>query len=118
MDKRCSISFPVVFSNDISFINATGWCDECRNDSIAISLVAQQAVFKNIGHLQAVESNTIQVVLESSDNAESFQSSRNEKEPEFGMELSSGRLALTNISFLVSDAALASEDVLFGLPNF
>lgn len=32
------------------------------------------------------------------------------------MELSSERLALTNISFLVSDAALVSEDMLIGLP--
>lgn len=32
------------------------------------------------------------------------------------MELSSGRMAFNNISFLISDAALASEDLLIGLP--
>lgn len=32
------------------------------------------------------------------------------------MELCSGRLALRNISFLVSDAVLSSEDMIIGLP--
>ena len=111
-----SPSCPVVLSDGIASKNATGRCDDGSDDRIASSSIAQEAVLKGIGLLEAIHPITIQVELTSSDQAEAFKFSRVWKVPRLVMELSSGRLALTNISFLVSDAALSREEMLIGLP--
>lgn len=97
-------------------MNTTCRCDDSSDDSIASFAVTQAAVLQGTGMLEAIESITIQIALKSSDKAASFKFSRVWKVQRLVMELSSGRLELTNISFIVSDAALASEDVLIGLP--
>lgn len=47
--------------------------------------------------------------------AESFNVSRLCKVPRLVMDLTAGRLALNNVSFLVADEDLACEDLLIGL---
>lgn len=109
-------SFHVVVSEGIASMNASGRCKDGSDDSIASSSVAQQAVLKSIGRLEAIQPTAIQVAITSTDKAEAFEFSRVLKIPRLVMEISSGRLALTNISLLVSNTMLVSEDVLIGLP--
>lgn len=99
-------------------MNATGRCDDGSNDRITSFVVAQEAALKRIGRLKAIKPIATQVALSSSDKAKSFQHSRVRNVPRLVMELSSGHLILADISFLVSDAALANKDVLIGLPVF
>lgn len=95
-------------------MNATERFDDGSDDSIASSQVARQAVLKGIGRLEAIHPIEIEVALTSTDRAETFQFSRVWKVPHLVMELPSRRLARTKTSF--SDAAIASEDVIIGLP--
>lgn len=73
-------------------------------------------VFKDFGRFEAFEPVTIQVARTAAVKAESFQLSRLSRLPRLVMELPSGHLALTNVFFLVSDAVLASEDMLISIP--
>lgn len=78
-------------------MHASGRCDDGRDDSIASSAVTHQTALKGIGRLESIEPITIQVALRSTGNAEAFQFSRFWTVARLVMELSSGRLALTNI---------------------
>lgn len=116
VDMHSSTLCPVVVSDGVSSLSATGKCDDGSDDSIASSSVVQQAVLNVIGRLDAFEPITVQVALNSSDKAEEFKLSRVRKVPRHVMEMSSGRLTLTDISYLVSDDVSASEDILIVLP--
>lgn len=74
-------------------------------------------MLKKIERLKAIEAVTNQVALSYSKHPDAFTFSRLWYVPRLILEhtRSSGRLALTNISILVSDAALASEDLFIGL---
>lgn len=82
--------------------------------------IANGAVLKCIGRLEAITPVTIQVAMKSSEDAvaksQPFNFSRVCRVPRLVMDLSSSLLALNNISFLMSDATLATDDILFGLP--
>lgn len=97
-------------------MNGTGRCDNGSDDSIASAFVSHATVLKGIDRLEAIEPVTIQVALSSSEQPEHFVFSRTWRVPRLILELSSGLLALTNISFLVSYASLLTEDLLIGLP--
>lgn len=116
IDFPNSPSCPIVVSDGTTSLNGTGRCDDGSDDSIASPTIAQDAVLKGIGRLEAITPVAIQVALTASDKPESFTFSRVWKVPRLVMELSAGRLALNNISFLVADANLSCEDVLVGHP--
>lgn len=118
IDMAASPSCPFVVSDGIVSMSGTGRCDDGSDDSIASPSTAQQAVMKGIARLEAIDPVSIQVALSSTDKPESFTFSRLWKVPRLILELSTGSLALTNILFLVSDAALSSEELLIGLPVF
>lgn len=54
-----SPSFPVLLSDGITYMNATGRWDEGCEDIITSSQIAQDAVLKGIGRLEAIEPITI-----------------------------------------------------------
>lgn len=97
-------------------MNVQGGCDDGSDESFASSSVAQQPVLKGTGRFAIIVPETIQVSLPSAGETKSFKFSFVWKLLRLVMELTSGRRALTNISFLVSKTALASEDMLHGLP--
>lgn len=63
-----------------------------------------------------ITSVIIQVTLSTTGKAGEFTFSRDWHVPRLVLELSSGRLAVCNITFMDSDASLAIEDILIGLP--
>lgn len=73
-------------------------------------------MLQGIGRLEQIKSVTIKVALTNTSQGGDYQFSRVWKLPRLVMELSTGRMALNNIAFLISDAKLASEDLLIGLP--
>lgn len=73
-------------------------------------------MLQGIGRLEAILPVTVQVALTNTDQAEGSTFSCIWHIPRLVLELASGRLALCILSFLVSDASSASEDVLIGLP--
>lgn len=112
IDMAATLSCPFVLWDGIASMKGSGRCDDGSDDSIATSKLAQQAVLKGIARLEAIDPVSIQVALTSTDKPESLTFPRVSKVPRLILERSTGRLALTNISFLLSDAALSSEDVL------
>lgn len=90
--------------------------DDGSDDSIASPGLAQAAVMKGIGSFEPIEPVQIQVALKEGEEADVFTFSRTWLVPRLVLELSSGRLALRNVSFLVADKDLSCEDLLIGLP--
>lgn len=97
-------------------MDAVGRCDDGSDDSLASPRVAEAAALKGIGKLTSIDPVTIEVALRQGKNTQSFTFSRSWLAPRLVLHLSSGRMALCNISFLVADDDLACEDLLIGLP--
>lgn len=109
-------SCPIVVSDGRVSLNGNGRCYDGSDDSIASPVLPQNAILKGIGRFEAIEPVSTQVALTNTKKAESFNFSRLWKVPRLVMELSAGRLAINNVSFLVTDDDLACEDPLIGLP--
>lgn len=109
-------SCPITISDGNVSVKGTGRCDDGSDETIASPQIAEKAVLKGIGRFEAITPVKIQVALTTSAEPELFTFSRKWNAPRIVMELSSGRLALHNVSFLVADAHLACEDILFGYP--
>lgn len=106
IDMEASPSWPLVVSDGIASMLGTERCDDGRDDRIASASVGQEAVLKGIGRFEAIDLVFTQVVLTSNEKPESVTFSRLWKVFRVILLLSSGILSLTNISFLVCDAAL------------
>lgn len=109
-------SCPVLVSDGMASISATGRCDDGSDDSLASPTLAERAAIQGIGKIRKVNPVHIQVALKSGDDAQSFTFSRTWTIPRTVLQLASGQLALANVSFLVADDELACEELIIGLP--
>lgn len=109
-------SCAIIVSDGNVSVQGTGRCDDGSDETIASPRIAEKAVLKGIGRFEAITPVTVQVALSSSADPETFTFSRKWIAPRIVMELSAGRLALHNVSFLVADAHLSCEDILLGYP--
>lgn len=75
--------------------------------------IANKAVTVVIGKMKAISPLKVQVAFKKGTNAEKFTFSGFICIPRLAMHLSAGALALLNVNFLVGDAYLADEDVLW-----
>eukprot|EP00171_Calliarthron_tuberculosum_P003723 IDg3723t1 len=91
-EKSTTPSCALTVSDGLTSLKSTGRCDDGNDDSIASFELAEAAELK------------------------SFNFSRTWTVPRTTLHLSTGPMALRNISFLVSDAHLACESILIGLP--
>lgn len=73
-------------------------------------------MLKGIGSFKAIKPVSIQVPLTAEEKPKTFDFSRQWTVPRLVLNLSSGRMPLTTITFLVADDDLACEDILIGLP--
>lgn len=97
-------------------VSGNGRSDDGSDDTIASPRLVEKAVLKGIGRFEAIPPVSIQVALTDAGPAQTFNLSRKWTVPRLVLELSSGRMALRNVAFLVADDDLAFEDVLIGLP--
>lgn len=97
-------------------IQSIGRCDDGSDDSIASPKLAKQAVAEGIGRMRKIAPVNLQVALRKTEHAETFSFSRIWTVPRTVLHLSSGQLALLNLSYLVADDDLASESLLIGRP--
>lgn len=109
-----SPSCSITVSDGLSSLTGTGRTDDGSGERIASPDIAQRTVPKGIGQFEKINPVSIKVSL--TDKRENYTFYRVWNVPRLVMKLSSGRMALNNISFLSSDASLASEDILIDLP--
>ena len=109
-------SCTITLSDGRATLDAQGRCDDGSDDSIVSPTLAERAALKGIGKIRAIEPVRLQVALKSGSEAASFSFSRTWTSPRTVLHLSSGQLALANVTYLVADDDLACEDILIGLP--
>ena len=109
-------SCPVTVSDGRESITATARCDDGSDDSLVSPKLAERAAVKGIGKITAIEPVRLNVALKTGDEAQSFFVSRTWVAPRTVLQLSSGQLALANVTFLVADDDLACEELIIGLP--
>ena len=109
-------SCPMILSDGLASLERHGICDDGSDDTIVSPKLAETAVLKGIGKLKAITPITLSVALKSQTEAETFSFSRSWTVPRTVLQLSSGQLALTNVTFLVADNELTCEDILIGNP--
>lgn len=97
-------------------IEAIGRPDDGSDESIVSSKLAEKAVLNGIGKMSKIPLVKLQVALKEGEEAKEFSFSRSWTTPRTILQLSSGPLALVNVTYLVADAQLAVEDLLIGLP--
>lgn len=111
-----SSSCPIIVSDGPTSHDGTGRCDDGSDESIVSPSLAQAAAIKGIGRMSSIPPVKIQVALKDSDSAATFTFSRTWLVPRVVLKLSSGHMALLNVTFLVADDETACEDLLLGLP--
>lgn len=116
MDLFSTPSCQITVSDGLVSHTARGRCDDGSDDSIVSPRLAQAAVVKGIGRMSAIPPVHLRVALQESEKTAKFSFSRKWTVPRLVLELSSGRMALLNITFLVADDELDCEDLLVGLP--
>ena len=100
-----------------STLDFIGRCDDGSDENLATPPVAERAALKGIGEIQAIDTVRLQVALSQKDEEpRMYAFSRAWSVPTTVLNLSSGRLALKNLRFLIPDDAVASEDMLIGRP--
>jgi len=97
-------------------IDATGRCDDGSDESIVSPKLVERAMSNGLGKIKQIAPTWMQVSLRSGKQAERFSFSRTWTAPRTVLHLSSGPLALVNITYLVADDDLACEDLLIGRP--
>ena len=107
----------VTVSDGMASLKITGRCDDGCDDSIVSAEVAEKASILGIGRITKIPMMHILLPLKQNDTkAISFQCQRTWTVPRTVLTLSSGQLALCNISYLVVDGDLTEEQMLIGLP--
>eukprot|EP00737_Agarophyton_chilense_P004416 gb/GEZJ01005548.1/.p1 GENE.gb/GEZJ01005548.1/~~gb/GEZJ01005548.1/.p1 ORF type:complete len:277 (+),score=18.39 gb/GEZJ01005548.1/:1081-1911(+) len=106
----------ITVSDGMTSLNGTGRCDDCSDDSIVSPNLAKKAALKGIGRLSAIKTTHLSVALKSGTETQIFAFSRTWTAPRTVLHLSSGSLALQNITYLVADNDLACEELLIGRP--
>jgi len=99
-------------------LGVIGRCEDGSDETLVSKEIAEKAVLQGIGKLEAVATVRLEVALKKKGSKATFPFSRAWTVPSTVLHLSSGRLALKNITFLVADDddAMVCEDLLIGLP--
>lgn len=111
-----SPSCRMTISDVKSSLDVIGRCDEGSDENIANPTVAEQAVLKGMGSLRNIDTVQLKVALKKKEESAVYMFSHSCTVPRTVLHLSPGKLALKNISFLVPDDQVESEEVLIGLP--
>lgn len=107
----------MTLSDSKASIDATGLCDDGSDESIASTTLAERAVIKGFGKIEAIDTDWLEVALtEKNNKPKLYKFSRAWCAPSTVLHLNSGRLALKNIHYLVADDSMACEDLFFGRP--
>lgn len=107
----------VTIGDGLATLQTVGRCDDGCDDSIASSNVAEKASSMGIGRISKIPMMEIQLPLKNTDSKPIvFSCQRTWTVPRTILSLSSGRLALCNISYLVVDGELTDDQLLIGLP--
>ena len=106
----------MTIKDDGAQITCTGRCDDGSDQSIAIPQLAESSVLNGVGKFRPIKPVKVQVAFKTNDSTQRFTASREWVVPRLILGLSAGPLALLNVAFLVTDAQLADEDLLIGLP--
>lgn len=109
-------SCPITVSDGQAAINAIGRCDDGSDDSTVSSSLAERAAVRGVGKITAITPVRLSVALKAGQDPETFSFSRSWTSLRTVLHLSSGQLALSNVTFLVADGDLPCEDLLVGLP--
>lgn len=113
--QNSSPSCSVVINDGLASITAVAQCDDGSDDSIASSRVAEEAVVKGVGRIHSTTPITVQVVSRNDEATAFFRFYRSWTAPRITLQLASGKLALTVVSFLVAGDDLSCEELLIGL---
>lgn len=106
----------MILSDESTALNVIDRCEDGSDYSLAYLRVAESSVLRGIGKIKWTDTVKIQVALRQGDSAQTFKFLYTWSIPRTVLILSSERLALRNISFLVADDNLACEDILIGCP--
>ena len=109
-------SCPITVSDGRASHQATGRCDGGSDASIVSPRLAERAALQGIRKIHAINPVRLNVALKSGEEPQSFSFSRSWTSPRTVFHLSSGQLALSNVTFPVADDDLAREDLVIGLP--
>lgn len=112
MDTSC----PVRLADGSVSVMETGRCDDGSDATIVSPKIAEMAVVKGVGMIYGIKPVKLQVALKDGDQAQEFTCVRPWKRPRVVLQLAAGKLALLNVTFLVTDGDLSSDDLLIGLP--
>lgn len=114
--RSAKSSFEVQFQDGNESLWANGRADDGYDESIITARIAEHAVLNGVGKIKKITPISLQVALKSGSEAESFTFTRTWTPPRLVLKLAAGPLAFLSVRFLVSDADLAVEDTLLGLP--
>lgn len=116
-DNDNSTSCIMTVSDSKASIDATGLCDDASDGSIASTTLAERAVIKGIGKIEAIDTDWLEVALTEKDNKPKlYKLSRAWCVPSTALHLNSGRLALKNIRYVAADDSMACADLFIGHP--
>ena len=95
-------------------VEIRGQCDDGSDDSLVSSKIANAVVIKSIRFIKSIKKVELSVALKKGDTAHVFSFSRVWHVPRTILQLSSGNLAVLNVSYLVADDELVDEGLLIG----
>ena len=113
---RAPSSMDVVIEDELASMQVCGQVDDGSDDSLASPSVVHKAVLEGIGRLSKIKPVTFNLALSKNSEPEAFTFSRAWLVSRTILHLSSGRLAATNISYLVADEELTATDLIIGRP--
>ena len=91
-------------------------CDDGSDDSLVTPKIAGAAVLRGIGKFKTIKPVHLLVALRKGEDSKPFTFSHSWTVPRTALHLSSGLLALVNVTYLVADDTLNCEDLLIGRP--
>jgi len=111
-----SPTVPMTVEDGKSSVSVVGQCDDGSDDSLVSPHIANKAVLDGIGSFKKIDPVSFQVALTKEKEPIEFTFSKVWMVPRTVLHLSSGKLAVLNISFLVADDDLTSGGLLIGRP--
>lgn len=113
--REDSSTFDITLSEENERYIAIGCLNDGADDSIISSRNTEYDLFNDIGKIRKSPLVTLKVPLKDSSGAAKFSLSRSWTAPRTVLKITAGPFALLNIEYLVADAYLAVEDLLFWL---
>lgn len=103
-----------MFHNRQEHLSVNGRADDGSDESIFSAQIAVRPDFNGVGKIGKVKPITLLVALKTDTGTQSFTFSRTWTPPRTVLKLSAGPVALLIVNFLVADAILTSQGILFG----